>query len=98
MPQVCFLPECCSNSIPPWLQDSYRSAVPAPKCLPERRPGAFRRHYTNACYVTLFTQVEACHTVRQLSPVSEQPSPAVVASATSLSSEHPAPVVVHVAS
>jgi len=40
------LPERCSNSFPPVRTDNYRNAVPAPKCLPERRSGAFRNHYT----------------------------------------------------
>jgi len=40
------LPERCSNSVPPVRTDNYRNAVPAPKCLPERRSGAFRHHYT----------------------------------------------------
>jgi len=34
------LPERCSNSVPPGrTADNYRYAVPAPKCLPERRSG-----------------------------------------------------------
>ena len=40
------LPECFSNSVPPGRTDNYRNAVPAPKCLLERRSGAFRHHYT----------------------------------------------------
>jgi len=42
------LPERCSNSVPPGRTDNYRNAVPAPKCLPERRSGAFRHHYVTA--------------------------------------------------
>jgi len=40
------LPERCNNSVPPGRTDNYRNAVSAPKCLPERRSGAFRHHYT----------------------------------------------------
>jgi len=39
------LPERFSVSVPPADNDICRSAVPAPKYLPERRPTAFPQHY-----------------------------------------------------
>jgi len=36
-------------SVPPVANDTCRSAVPAPKYLPERRSTAFPHHYTPAC-------------------------------------------------
>ena len=41
-----YLPECCSNSVLPWLQNNYRNTIPAPKCLREWRCGAFLHNYT----------------------------------------------------
>ena len=40
------LPERFSVSVPPVANDICRSAVPAPKYLPERRSTAFPHHYT----------------------------------------------------
>ena len=40
------LPERVSVSVPPVANDSCRSAVPAPKYLPERRSIAFPHYYT----------------------------------------------------
>jgi len=40
------LPERFSVSFPPVANDICRSAVPAPKYLPERRSTAFPHHYT----------------------------------------------------
>jgi len=40
------LPERYSISVPPVTNNIYRSAVPAPKYLPERRSAAFRHHYS----------------------------------------------------
>jgi len=45
------LPERCSNSVLPGRTDNYRNAVLAQKCLPERRSGAFRHHYTTGYMV-----------------------------------------------
>jgi len=42
------LPERFSFSVPPVANDICRSAVPAPKYLPERRSTAFPHHYTPA--------------------------------------------------
>jgi len=42
------LPERFSVSVPPVANDICRSAVPAPKYLPERRSTAFPHHYTPA--------------------------------------------------
>ena len=38
-----------SVSVPPVTNNIYRSAVPAPKYLPERRSAAFRHHYSPVC-------------------------------------------------
>jgi len=43
------LPERFSVSVPPVANDICRSAVPAPKYLPERRSTAFPHHYTHGC-------------------------------------------------
>jgi len=43
------LPERYSVSVPPVTNSIYRSAVPAPKYLPERRSAAFRHHYSPGC-------------------------------------------------
>jgi len=40
------VPERCNNSVLPGRTDNNRNAVLAPKCLPERRSGAFWHHYT----------------------------------------------------
>jgi len=40
------LTERYSVSVPPVTNNIYRSAVPAPKYLPERRSAAFRHHYS----------------------------------------------------
>ena len=40
------LPERYSVSVPPVTNNIYRSAVPAPKYLQERRSAAFRHHYS----------------------------------------------------
>ena len=37
-----------SVSVPPVTNNIYRSAVPAPNYLPERRSAAFRHHYSPA--------------------------------------------------
>ena len=39
------MPERCSTSVPPVINNICRSAVPAQKYLPERRSAAFRHHY-----------------------------------------------------
>jgi len=48
------LPERFSVSVPPVANDICRSAVPAPKYLPERRSTAFPHHYTPAASVHSF--------------------------------------------
>jgi len=41
-----------SVSVPPVTNNIYRSAVPAPNYLPERRSAAFRHHYSPViCYM-----------------------------------------------
>ena len=40
---------CFSVIVPPVANDICRTAVPAPKYLPERRSTAFPRHYTPGC-------------------------------------------------
>jgi len=40
------MPERFSVSVSPVANDIYRSAVPTPKYLPERRSTAFPHHYT----------------------------------------------------
>jgi len=46
------LPERFSVSVPPVASDICRSAVLAPKYLPERRSTAFPHHYTPVCTLT----------------------------------------------
>jgi len=45
------LPERCNNSVPPGRTDNYRNAVPAPKCSPEWRSGAFQHQYTTGYHI-----------------------------------------------